>query len=189
MKPEFVYSAEIGTSADIIPKILGLYVPPGAVIADVTYDKGVFWRRVDRSAFTVYGSDIGRTAGLSLRCDARRLPYRSESLDVVVLDPPYGNASTSPRRDGISWRYSLATCMTPLEIRCFYWDGGKQHWMTIEVFDLAVRLLGFRGEGKINMVQHGKPTIRHPNRPQKHERKNHSVFWIFKKPRNMRRHG
>jgi len=217
--PEFVYSTEFGNSATVFPKILGLYVKPGAVIADLTFDTGRFWRNVDAGTYQVVGSGIPSPsphplpprarassppfAG-ALIADARRTPYRNESFDAVVLDPPYGNASTTPRRDGIQRSYNLASCMTPEQIRKLYFeamdeaerilkmrgilivkcqnfvDGGRNHFMEEYIWLRALKLF-FRAEGKINMVPPGKPIMRHPDRPQQHERKNHSTFWIFRK--------
>lgn len=76
-------SAFVGNNADIFPEILELHVPDGAKIADVTYGKGVFWRKVDLSKYTLIPSDLAD--GI----DCRNLPYESESLDAIVIDPPY----------------------------------------------------------------------------------------------------
>ena len=43
---DLVFSAYEGSNELIFPKILSLYVPPGSVVADVTYGKGVFWKGV-----------------------------------------------------------------------------------------------------------------------------------------------
>jgi DNA modification methylase len=52
-------------------------------VADVTYGKGVFWRNVDTSNYSFLPSDI------QTGTDCRELPYDDESIDCVVLDPPY----------------------------------------------------------------------------------------------------
>ncbi len=76
-------SAHVGGNADIFPQILALHVPEGSQIADVTYGSGVFWRNVNRSKYKFLPSDI------STGTDCRALPYANDSLDAVVLDPPY----------------------------------------------------------------------------------------------------
>ena len=78
-----VVSAHVGNNADVFPQILKLHVPTGSIIADVTYGKGAFWRRVPTTDYTLYASDI------SEGIDCRELPYGDDSLDCVVLDPPY----------------------------------------------------------------------------------------------------
>ena len=80
---ELVVSAHIGSNADVFPQILKLHVPVGASIADVTYGKGTFWRRVKITDYDLHTSDIADGV------DCRELPYRSISMDCVVIDPPY----------------------------------------------------------------------------------------------------
>jgi len=76
-------SAHVARNADVFPQILDLHVPPGAVIADVTWGKGVFWQQVPKDRYVVHGSDI------QTGTDCRDLPYSNGSHDCVVLDPPY----------------------------------------------------------------------------------------------------
>lgn len=207
MGNKFIYSTEFGTSADVFPKILGLYVKPGSGIADLTYGKGVFWKKVDTDRYTILPSDLFPESVIVLRMDARRTAYDPASLDAVVLDPPYGNMSTKPRTDCIEERYNLASLKTPkalyewyaasideavrilkvrgtLIVKCQdFVDGGKQHWITEQIWLYAIRA-GLEAIGRINMVPPARPRIRHPDRPQQHERKNHSTFWIFRKVKN-----
>lgn len=76
-------SAHLSGNAEVFPKILDLHVPVGSKVADVTFGSGVFWKNVDLSKYELIPSDIA--SGI----DCRELPYDKESLDVVVLDPPY----------------------------------------------------------------------------------------------------
>jgi len=78
-----VVSAYVGANEDIFPKILRLHVPEGATVADVTFGKGVFWKKVPAGKYKLLPSDIDTGV------DCRQLPYQSESVDCVVLDPPY----------------------------------------------------------------------------------------------------
>ena len=57
-----VVSAHVGTNADVFPEVLALHVTPGARIADVTYGKGVFWRRVDTNNYELHASNIATGA-------------------------------------------------------------------------------------------------------------------------------
>ncbi len=43
---DLVFSAYVGDNAEIFPKILSLHVPQGSVVADVTFGKGVFWKKI-----------------------------------------------------------------------------------------------------------------------------------------------
>lgn len=76
-------SAHVSGNADVFPQILDLHIPIGAKIADVTFGTGVFWKHVDLSKYELIPSDI------SMGIDCRKLPYQDESLDAVILDPPY----------------------------------------------------------------------------------------------------
>lgn len=76
-------SAYVGDNADVFPKILDLHVLKGAVIADVTYGKGVFWKKVNVDDYKILRSDIRDGV------DCRDLPYWKHSVDCVVIDPPY----------------------------------------------------------------------------------------------------
>ncbi|MGH7451516.1 MAG: helix-turn-helix domain-containing protein [bacterium] len=80
---ELVFSAHNGSNDELFPWILSLYVSPGSVVADVTYGKGVFWKNIPKNAYKLNVSDI--TEGV----DCRSLPYKAETIDCVVLDPPY----------------------------------------------------------------------------------------------------
>ncbi|MGH9468946.1 MAG: DNA methyltransferase [Terriglobia bacterium] len=80
---QITVSAHVGDNADLFPKILDLHVPKGATIADVTYGKGVFWKKVKPGSYRIFRSDVQDGV------DCRDLPYWKHSLDCVVLDPPY----------------------------------------------------------------------------------------------------
>lgn len=80
---DLVLSAHVGTNADLFPLILRLHVPPGSVVADVTFGKGAFWPKVPPDIYELRPSDI------KTGVDCRALPYEDESIDCVVLDPPY----------------------------------------------------------------------------------------------------
>lgn len=80
---DVMMSAFVSGNAEVFPQILNLHVPDGAKIADVTYGGGVFWRNVDLTRYELLATDI------STGVDCRRLPYENESLDALVLDPPY----------------------------------------------------------------------------------------------------
>lgn len=78
-----VMSAFVSGNAEVFPQILDLHVPDGAKIADVTYGTGVFWKNVDLSRYELLATDLADGV------DCRALPYEEESLDALVLDPPY----------------------------------------------------------------------------------------------------
>lgn len=89
---ELVLSAYNSSNDEVFPNILQIFLPKSSVIADSTYGKGVFWKKVDQSQYTIYFSDLKNT-GLPPNVvggvDARRLPYEDSFLDGLVFDPPY----------------------------------------------------------------------------------------------------
>src|SRR5438093_1039369 len=80
---ELIFSACQATNDVVFPEILTLYVPTGSLVADVTYGKGVFWKRIAKGDYKLQGTDL-RTG-----IDCRKLPYRDSTFDCVVFDPPY----------------------------------------------------------------------------------------------------
>lgn len=78
-----VVSAYVGINEDVFPHVLKLHVAEGATVADVTYGKGVFWKRVPRDRYKLLPTD------LQTGVDCRKLEYSDGSIDCVVLDPPY----------------------------------------------------------------------------------------------------
>lgn len=81
---DLILSAHVAGNAEVFPLILQLHVPRGSTVADVTYGKGIFWQNVDPDDYKVIASDIEST-----KVDCRKLPYGDETIDCVVLDPPY----------------------------------------------------------------------------------------------------
>ncbi|MFB6177842.1 MAG: DNA methyltransferase [Halobaculum sp.] len=98
-----ILSAHVAQNAEVFPDVLDLHVQDGASIADVTYGKGVFWKNVDLNRYEVYASDIDAEKsppGVSVDC--RNLPYENNSLDVVVLDPPYAEGFFRRNKDQLA---------------------------------------------------------------------------------------
>lgn len=80
---DLILSSHLAGNAEVFPQVLSLHVPVGAVVADVTWGKGVFWRNVPDNLYEVKATDI------AMGVDCRNLPYSDASIDCVVLDPPY----------------------------------------------------------------------------------------------------
>ena len=78
-----VLSSSWGNNAPVFRDILRLFVPVGSKIADVTWGKGAFWSLVPEGLYDVHATDI------QMGVDCRDLPYEDDSLDALVLDPPY----------------------------------------------------------------------------------------------------
>lgn len=89
---DVIHSAYADGNDDIFARILHLYVKEGSEIADVTFGKGVFWKKVQTHSYRLTASDIREadlTPDVLAGVDARRLPYDDVTFDCVVFDPPY----------------------------------------------------------------------------------------------------
>lgn len=84
-----VFSARTGSNYDVFPDILDLYVDDGALIADVTFGKGVFWKNVPTDKYRIVRSDIQLRSQVNLMADCCHLPYAANGIDAIVFDPPY----------------------------------------------------------------------------------------------------
>ncbi|MEW5884041.1 MAG: site-specific DNA-methyltransferase [Armatimonadota bacterium] len=201
---DLVFSAHVGTNDELFPQILSLYVPLGSTVADVTFGKGVFWRRVPESAYKVLATDLKQGV------DCRQLPYRDESLDCVVFDPPYmhtpggsahvghqsferyyaNNSSTSALRyhEAVLDLYFTAAREAHRVLR----GGGvyivkcqdevcanKQRLTHIEIIN-ELADVGFIAEDLFVLVRPHAPGVSRLLR-QAHARKNHSYFIVFLK--------
>ena len=95
---EVTQSAYLGGNEHLFPQVLHLHVPQGSTIADVTFGRGVFWKRVDRAKYAIKASDLCLDADIAdafpdldieTGVDFGNLPYANASIDAIVLDPPY----------------------------------------------------------------------------------------------------
>jgi hypothetical protein len=204
--PRHVLTGGYRNNADLIAGVARLYVPDGAIVADVTWGFGVFWRRfAGRRRFTLIGSDIRQPAevgpGVSLCADFRQLPFADESVDVVVLDPPYvhcghyinnhryGAALTDHMRHPqimelyrggmIEARRVLRRGGT-LWVKCKDENEGVQHWVHIVLKGIGEEL-GFSAKDCFVIETRPAPTRRH--QWQRHALKTHSYLWVFKRGR------
>lgn len=80
---DVVVSSHLDDNSGVFPKLLRLHVAPGSTVADLTFGRGVFWRKVPKGQYNLLPCD------LKLGSDWKRLEYGDSSLDAVVFDPPY----------------------------------------------------------------------------------------------------
>lgn len=202
-----IFSAHVGTNDEVFLSVLALYVPVGAKIADVTYGKGVFWKRVDTSAYDLHATDLREGV------DCRRLPYEDTSFDAVVFDPPYMHTPGGTAHNGHQ-NYEEYYSNNGIEnsskkyheaVLDLYFRAADEAWRVLrpdgvyivkcqdEVcanqqrlthVELVVRYweLGFVAEDVFVVVRKNKPGISRLLR-QVHARKNHSYFLVVRKPR------
>ncbi len=201
---DLVFSASTDGNDCVFPRILDLYVSPGSVVADVTYGKGVFWRRVPSDKYRLLPTDI--QSGI----DCRELPYEDREIDCVVFDPPYmhtpggtahevhtpfedhyrnnrtGNRTNSKYheavldlyRDGGREAYRVLRERGVLIVKCQ--DevcSNRQRFTHAEIIQLYDKI-GFVAEDLFVVMRNNRPGVSRAVR-QVHARKNHSYFLVF----------
>jgi hypothetical protein len=209
---DLVFSAYQGRNADLFPKILALYVPPGTTVADVTYGSGAFWKDVAARRYRVLASDVA--TGI----DCRALPYPDASVGAAVLDPPYMHSPGGTAHDGHQSfeRYYRnngsgggTTTKYHAAVLDLYFAAGREAYRVLEPAGVLIvkcqdevcantqRLThveiinqyasyGFAVEDCFVLVRQNRPGVSRVVR-QVHARKNHSYFLVFRKPRPRRR--
>jgi len=196
-----MYSIVIGNNSDLIKHVANLYLQNEDKIADITYGKGAFWRKVDLSQYDFHPSDLITCP--KTRYDFRKLPYADNSFDVVVFDPPYAhnpgkmivddnykNAKTTKGlyhndilelyREGMQESYRILKPNGTLWVKGQdEVESGYQRWSHVEHLLMALDM-GMYGKDLFILGQNKNPVIQ--NKKQQHARKKHSYLWIFKKP-------
>ncbi len=186
-------SAHVGTNADLLPRILSLYVEKGSTIADVTYGRGAFWRHVDTTMYDFRPSD------LLTGTDCRHLPYEDASIDCLVIDLPYMHDAKSTgshhmtrdhyqnnngSHESVIRKYAggflEATRVLPkrgiIIAKCQDETvASKQRFTHMELTEMLV-MFGFEVIDQFIVVQKKTPCMRWDY--QKSARKNHSYFIV-----------
>lgn len=207
---DLVFSAYLGTNDEVFPAILSLYVPKGSIVADVTYGKGVFWRRVPSEAYELRATDLMHGV------DCRKLPYQDRSIDCVVFDPPYmhtpGRGAHKGHQNYETYyrnNQTFSECKYHEAVLDLYFAAAREAWRVLrpngvyivkcqdEVCANKQRLThieitneyakyGFVAEDLFVVVRKGKPGVSRMLK-QAHARKSHSYFLVFVKPKGKSR--
>jgi hypothetical protein len=205
-----VYSAMIGHNAEAFADLMGLHVPPGSLVADVTYGRGIFWKKIPSDAYRVLASD------LMTGTDCRALPYPDHHLDALVLDPPYAEGMLRAGSQRITYsdfadRYALqhdggdkkwhaavmqlyrdaiqeaCRVVRPggvIVVKCQ--DEVSNHVQNLTHVDLIVegREMGLYCKDLFIVVRPDRPTNGRTQQ-QEHARKRHSYFLVFLRDERM----
>jgi hypothetical protein len=194
-----IHSASSDGNAVLFADILALYVPEGSSILDATWGEGSFWERTDTRRFELVRSDMEERPGADRQADFTQLPDNDEAFDTVVFDPPYKLTGTPQHTDqyrnqpgawtnvrdayavGIGECYRVLKTGGILIVKCMdQVVSGKQEWYHRHVFDDAVAQ-GAEPEDLFVLVR-ATATPQPVDREQRHAHKNHSFFWVFRKP-------
>ena len=201
---DLVLSSHVGGNDDVFPLIMNLYVAPGSSVADVTYGRGAFWRKIPKDLYALLPTDIEHGV------DCRNLPYDDGAIDCVVLDPPYmhspggtahtvhtafeehyknngtGNRTGKKYHEAVVALYEEAADEAHRVLR----DNGvlivkcqdevcsnRQRFTHLEIIQ-AYEKMGFVAEDLFVVVRQNRPGVSRSVR-QVHARKNHSYFLVF----------
>lgn len=186
-----ILTAKVGLNGELIADAFYLYVAEQSVIADVTYGRGTFWTNIDESKYTVLKSDL--ETGVDFGC----LPYEDDSIDVLILDPPYMHGGVTVK-ESINKCYKNQNTSHESVIRLYARgileasrvlkkkgiifvkcqdeiESAKQCLTHVELIDL-LRMLGFSIEDIHVLVQKTIPAMR--VNYQNTARKNHSYLIV-----------
>ena len=211
MSDELILSAYKATNDEVFPRVLRLHVKEGSKIADITYSKGTFWKKVDKTKYVLLPTD------LKTGVDCRKLPYADGEIDCVVFDPPYMSGFFRPptslamsgKYDDFRRRYSTAAgsefetkiyhagvldlyFLTGLEVRRVLRDGGvfvvkcqdevNNHRQYLTHVEIISQYADYGFYCKDLFVVVRKDTPSLSRlNKQQHARKNHSYFLVFVK--------
>ena len=187
---------------ELLKWILQLYVPDGRFDADPTYSKGGFYKHVSKP---VHCMDIQPLSPHVTQTDCRKLPFADGELKSMMLDLPFlattGELLNTSHGNIINRRFTV--CPSEKELAKLYRDalieahrvlskGGvlvfkcqdkvssaKQYMMHCLVYNWATEL-GFVAEDLFILLARSR-LIANWQRKQKHARKYHSYFWVFRK--------
>ena len=180
-----------GTNAELLPEAMKMYAKDGDTVADVTYGRGVFWRKCDMTKYDFQPSDL--MDGICFK----NLPYDDDSIDLLILDPPYMHGGATIKKS-INKCYQNRNTSHESVVRLYAGgileasrvlkkkgrifvkcqdeiESGKQRFSHMEIIQM-LELFGFQVLDLFTLVQSTKPAMR--EKYQKTARKNHSYLLV-----------
>jgi hypothetical protein len=205
-----IQSVVYGTDADLIAEVARLYLKPEHRVADLTWGKGTFWKKVDHP--NLIGSDANPTKapGGNVR-NFMATGYDDASFDVVVFDQSYAHtgrnnsqvmtraqyglesvASFNNRQILNLYRGGLEECWRIVRPGGQVWvktkdevESGKQRWNHVRILEMA-EVVGFYGKDLFHFLPQGR-MVEARWGTQRHARKNIPYLWVLERPKARRR--
>lgn len=193
-------------SDKILRDIMRLYNNSQPFDVDVTYSKGVMWRKLPQP---LQKFDIAPLTEDVTQASADRLPLSDNSRGSIMFDPPFMFSQSLNNPGRIKTRFtafdSLDQMLTlyegaMLEFYRVLWPGGifvfkcqdgvsngKNHFMHFEVEKFA-REIGYN-QLDLFILGSKRVMISSTWKRQMHARKSHSFFLVFEKPTPKRKKG
>lgn len=206
-----VCSARVGSNEELFPLILSLHVPPGSIVADVTYGTGIFWKHVPKAKYKLRATDI------KTGVDCRKLSYEDASVDCVVLDPPYMEGLYRRAKSHLAGAGTYAAFRTTYSngertsegpkyhdaVLDLYFKAGREAYRVLKQYGVMIVKCQDEVSANTQRLTHVEIineyvtlgffakdlfVLVRPNKPavsrikrQEHARKNHSYFLVFVK--------
>lgn len=191
---------------DIIDNILTLYVPSHQIDCDPTYSKGLFYKHT-RIKQPIYKFDIKPQTPDTVMADARDLPLPDESLGCIMFDPPFlatTGKSLISKEDNNLLNRRFGVLSNEQQLFEFYNDcmkefyrilkpdgilifkcqdkvsSSKQYLSHVAIIQEAIQL-GYYPIDLFVLLAKSRLTAQWQMKNQKHARKFHSYFLVFKK--------
>lgn len=198
LKDEIAFSLSFDQTK-ILKDIIRLYLAGQAFDADVTYSKGVFWKRLPEPKLKF---DIAPQAEDVIEASADDLPLDDNSLQSLMFDPPFipsksnvpgkikARFSSFKNQDEMWGFYERALCefwrvLAPrgiLVVKCQDTVSSGKNIMSHYHVERAAYELGF--ECLDLFILGNRSILMSPNmRNQQHARKSHSFMFVFQKPK------
>ena len=191
---------------EIIKNIISLYIPSGKIDCDPTYSKGNLYNKTGITHPT-YKFDINPQTEDTIYGDARQMPLEDSSINSIMFDPPF-LATTGPSikkndpNNIINKRFGVYPSESDLHqfyvdamkefYRVLFPDGvlvfkcqdkissSKQYLSHVFIINEAIKL-GFYPEDLFVLLAKNRLVAQWQLKNQKHSRKFHSYFIVFKK--------
>lgn len=190
----------------ILNDILRLYIPNGKFDLDTCYSKGIFYKD-NVVPQPVIKMDISPQCDDVIQCDCRNTGLDDLSVDSIIFDPPFlattgaslitpdssnrinkrfgvypdENSLWSMYQDSLNEFYRILKHKGVLVFKCQdKVSSGKQYIMHNKIIN-AAEDCGFVCEDIFILIARSRLVAEWQARSQKHARKFHSYFLVFKK--------
>lgn len=190
---------------EIINNILALHSPDGVIDIDMTYGYGGFYKsgKIPEPKFKY---DVLPRKNDVICCDCRNLPNKDNSVGCVMFDPPFlaTTGKSLNESDGNIINKRFGVYPSEKELYDFYEDSikeayrvlndvgilifkcqdkvssGKQYMSHVFIMNVAEKI-GFYPKDLFILLAKSRIIADWQAKNQKHARKYHCYFWVFKK--------
>lgn len=185
------------SNTEILNNILSLFIKKETFDLDPTYSKGNFYKGIPQPKLKF---DLVPQVGGVIQADCRDLPLEYSSISSIIFDPPFMFGTHGQTKNNImNKRFTMFDKFTELEnmyrdslkefyrvlkkggylvFKCQDYTDSKTTMTHCLVYNWAIEL-GFYAQDLLILLSNKR--IYNPNLNQKHARKFHSYFWVFRK--------